>query len=101
MSSSIHKRNDFTKEEILEAIEKAEQEMIENGIVAVGDICNTADTLLQKQKGNLHYYNFIEACQPCAASNGCDSAKSRRCNCLRVVIFNKLIKDSSSNTKIQ
>ncbi|MBC8266807.1 MAG: amidohydrolase family protein [Flavobacteriales bacterium] len=61
VSSSIHKRNDFTKEEILEAIEKAEQEMIANGIVAVGDICNTVDTLLQKQKGNLHYYNFIEA----------------------------------------
>jgi cytosine/adenosine deaminase-related metal-dependent hydrolase len=34
--------------------------MTANGIVAVGDICNTADTLLQKQKGNLQYYNFIE-----------------------------------------
>ena len=34
--------------------------MIANGIVAVGDICNTSDTLLQKQKGNLQYYNFIE-----------------------------------------
>ena len=34
--------------------------MIKNGIVAVADICNTADTLFQKQKGNLEYYNFIE-----------------------------------------
>ena len=34
--------------------------MIANGIVAVGDICNTTDTLLQKQKENLKYYNFIE-----------------------------------------
>ena len=63
VSSSILKRNDFTKEEIQAAIEKAEQEMIKNGIVAVGDICNTKDTLSQKQKGNLQYYNFIEAVQ--------------------------------------
>ena len=34
--------------------------MMKNGIVAVGDICNTADTLYQKQKRNLEYYNFIE-----------------------------------------
>lgn len=60
VSSSIYKRDDFTKEEIQAAIEKAEQEMITNGIVAVGDICNTKDTLSQKQKGNLQYYNFIE-----------------------------------------
>ncbi|MBV9987255.1 MAG: amidohydrolase family protein [Chitinophagaceae bacterium] len=48
-------------EAIAEAIQKAEQEMIDNGIVAVGDICNNLSTLPQKQKGRLHYYNFIEA----------------------------------------
>ena len=42
------------------AIEAAETEMFENGIVAVGDICNTADTLAAKTKGKLAYYNFIE-----------------------------------------
>ena len=42
---------------------KAEEQMIKNGIVAVGDICNTTDTLFQKQKGNLLYYNFIETFQ--------------------------------------
>ncbi len=42
------------------AIADAEQEMLENGIVAVGDICNTADTLEQKRKGRLRYYNFVE-----------------------------------------
>ncbi|MEC7863760.1 MAG: amidohydrolase family protein, partial [Bacteroidota bacterium] len=57
---SVQKRNDFKKEEILAEIALAEQEMIENGIVGVGDICNTTDTLYQKQKGNLQYYNFIE-----------------------------------------
>ncbi len=45
---------------IADAIAKAEQEMLQNGIVAVGDICNTALTLPQKQQQNLYYHNFIE-----------------------------------------
>jgi aminodeoxyfutalosine deaminase len=51
----------FPEEEILEAIKQAEAEMIRNGIVAVGDICNNLHTLHQKQKNNLAYYNFAEA----------------------------------------
>ena len=58
--STIQERSNFTKDKILEAIENAEKEMMKNGIVAVGDICNTIDTLSQKQKDNLQYYNFIE-----------------------------------------
>jgi aminodeoxyfutalosine deaminase len=55
----MQKRN--TANELLtEAIEKAEQQMIENGIVAVGDICNTTNTIFQKTKNNLYYKNFIE-----------------------------------------
>jgi cytosine/adenosine deaminase-related metal-dependent hydrolase len=42
------------------AIEAAENEMYNNGIVAVGDICNTADTIAAKTKGKLAYYNFVE-----------------------------------------
>ena len=57
---SIQKRNSFSKENVLEAIEIAEQQMINNGIVGVGDVCNTIDTISQKKKGNLEYYNFIE-----------------------------------------
>jgi cytosine/adenosine deaminase-related metal-dependent hydrolase len=34
--------------------------MLDNGIVAVGDICNTADTVAQKALGRLYYHNFIE-----------------------------------------
>ncbi len=45
---------------ILSAIEKGEQEMLENGIVAVGDICNTTDTIITKNKSNIQYRNFIE-----------------------------------------
>jgi cytosine/adenosine deaminase-related metal-dependent hydrolase len=47
--------------EIFSAIEKGEEEMIGNGIVAVGDICNNLMTLPVKKKGRLAYQNFIEA----------------------------------------
>ena len=45
---------------IQEAILSAEDEMYNNGIVAVGDICNTLDTLSIKQKHKLAYYSFVE-----------------------------------------
>ncbi len=50
-----------TEELIIAAIDEAEMEMLRNGIVAVGDICNNAITVPQKIKGNLTYHNFIEA----------------------------------------
>ncbi len=50
----------FAEEEILNAIKDAEQEMAQNGIIAVGDICNNLFTLFQKRQRNLHYYNFVE-----------------------------------------
>lgn len=51
----------FPDEEIANAIHNGEEEMRNNGIVAVGDICNNASTFLQKQNGHISYYNFIEA----------------------------------------
>ncbi|MEK0422873.1 MAG: hypothetical protein RLZ95_783 [Bacteroidota bacterium] len=45
---------------IQEAIVNAENEMMANGIIAVGDISNTLDTLAQKAKHNLAYYTFVE-----------------------------------------
>jgi cytosine/adenosine deaminase-related metal-dependent hydrolase len=56
----VRKRHEFKKQVISQAILEAEHQMIKNGIVAVGDICNTLDTISQKGKGNLAYYNFIE-----------------------------------------
>jgi cytosine/adenosine deaminase-related metal-dependent hydrolase len=50
----------FNPEIIGDAIAGAEDEMLENGIVAVGDICNGMDTISQKQRQRLTYYNFIE-----------------------------------------
>ena len=49
------------EEEILKAIEKAEDEMLRNGIVAVGDIINNSLAIPQKIKQRIFYHNFIEA----------------------------------------
>lgn len=42
------------------AMQNAVQEMYKAGIVAVGDICNTNDSIIVKQQSLLHWYNFIE-----------------------------------------
>ena len=47
--------------EMRKAMEDSENEMLQNGIVAVGDICNSALTIPLKKKERLRYYNFIEA----------------------------------------
>lgn len=57
---SVVTQRHFPEDEILEAIALAENEMIQNGIVAVGDVSNNLLTLAQKQKQNLRYYNFVE-----------------------------------------
>ncbi|WP_301927505.1 amidohydrolase family protein [Ferruginibacter sp.] len=61
----------------LEAIQQAEMEMYEGGIVAVGDICNTTDSIAVKQKGSLYWHNFIEVSGfvDAAATARLDSAK--------------------------
>ncbi|AXY77167.1 amidohydrolase [Paraflavitalea soli] len=52
----------FVEEDtIFQAIADAETAMFQNGIVAVGDICNTVHTIPQKIKQRLYYHNFIEA----------------------------------------
>ncbi len=60
ISEIIPLRNKFPKEQISKAIVEAEQEMLDNGIVAVGDICNTDHTFEVKAKKRLYYRNFIE-----------------------------------------
>lgn len=58
------------------AIADADTEMQQNGIVAVGDICNTADTAEQKKKSSLFYHNFIEVAGfvPATAQSRFDAA---------------------------
>lgn len=57
---NVVSKKDFSQDEIASAIEKAERQMLDAGVVAVGDICNNSSSLLQKEKKNLMYYNFIE-----------------------------------------
>lgn len=45
---------------IQQEIETAEEEMYNNGIVAVGDIGNTADTASIKSKSRIRWQNFVE-----------------------------------------
>lgn len=56
----VIKNRNHSIEIIQEKIQQAEQQMLNNGIVAVGDISNTTDTFQQKQKNNLKYYTFVE-----------------------------------------
>jgi cytosine/adenosine deaminase-related metal-dependent hydrolase len=50
----------FDQNEIIDSIKLAEHEMLQCGIVAVGDVCNNTLSLLQKSDNRIHYYNFIE-----------------------------------------
>jgi cytosine/adenosine deaminase-related metal-dependent hydrolase len=59
LCSVVTKRN-FSDELIQQAIRDAEEEMYKNGIVAVGDIGNTADTAAVKSKSNINWQNFVE-----------------------------------------
>lgn len=58
--TQVMKDRHYPEHKILEAIDEAESEMLRNGIVAVGDICNNDLTLAQKSKARLWYHNFIE-----------------------------------------
>ena len=58
---NVVEQRHFPDEEILQSIQNAENEMLVNGIVAVGDICNNALSVSQKTKGRIYYHNFIEA----------------------------------------
>jgi aminodeoxyfutalosine deaminase len=49
-----------SNEEKLAAMQTAEAQMHNSGIVAVGDICNTADTLSIKQNSKIYWHTFIE-----------------------------------------
>ena len=57
---SVVTKRDFPREVIDHEIIKAEKEMYDNGIVAVGDIGNTADTAEVKSKSKIRWQNFVE-----------------------------------------
>jgi aminodeoxyfutalosine deaminase len=57
---SVVTKRDFSPDIIQQAIIEAEKEMYDNGIVAVGDIGNTADTADIKRKSKIRWQNFVE-----------------------------------------
>ena len=57
---SVVTKRDFPRDVIDQEIIKAEKEMYDNGIVAVGDIGNTADTAEIKSKSKIRWQNFVE-----------------------------------------
>ncbi len=60
ISHVIPSRAAVTQEEQRLAIIAADQEMYQNGIVAVGDISNTDLSFAQKAKQTIYYHTFIE-----------------------------------------
>lgn len=54
-------RKGVNEEEKIEAAFNAEKEMAANGIVAVGDICNSNATFVLKNNSNLAFHSFIES----------------------------------------
>lgn len=57
---SVVTKRGFDPAMIQQRIKEAEQEMYNNGIVAVGDICNTADAVPVKSKSKIRWQSFIE-----------------------------------------
>jgi cytosine/adenosine deaminase-related metal-dependent hydrolase len=57
---SVVTKRDFAPEIIQQEITRAEKEMYDNGIVAVGDIGNTADTADVKSISKIRWQNFVE-----------------------------------------
>lgn len=57
---SVVTKRGFDPAVVQQEIEKAETEMYNNGIVAVGDICNTADAVLVKSGSRMRWQSFIE-----------------------------------------
>lgn len=59
--SEVMKNRSADAHEILKAMEDADEEMYQNGIVAVGDISNQPVSASIKQKSKLYYHTFVEA----------------------------------------
>lgn len=54
-------RNDFTDEQKKTARHNGYNELLRNGVVAVGDIANTTDMVDVRALDGMHFYTFIEA----------------------------------------
>ena len=59
--SEVMKSRTADTSEIMKAMEQADEEMYQNGIVAAGDISNQAVSASVKQKSKIYYHTFVEA----------------------------------------
>ena len=57
---TVMKERFASEEEKYNSMVAAAKELYDNGTVAVGDICNTTDSIAVKQNSQLHWHNFIE-----------------------------------------
>lgn len=53
-------KGQFSENEILNRLQEGQEEMLRNGIAAVGDIANSRDTLELKIAKQLNYHTFVE-----------------------------------------
>ncbi len=53
-------RDSFTEQQVQRAIAQADLDMYREGVVAVGDISNSCDSLAVKAKSKIHYHTFVE-----------------------------------------
>lgn len=60
LTHAVQARKEIENEFVNESISKYDALMRQNGIVAVGDISNTANTLVQKKNSEIYYHTFVE-----------------------------------------
>lgn len=58
--SQIPTKRNEVKMDPQEAFKEGDRLMQEAGVIAVGDICNTADTIEVKTNSNIRYHSFVE-----------------------------------------
>lgn len=58
--NQVVSHRDVSQDLILGAIERGDEEMFQNGIVAVGDISNKNDTVNTKKESKIFYHTFVE-----------------------------------------
>ena len=58
--SQVNSRRKADLDNIYKEIQHSHDEMVRNGIVAVGDICNTSDSFTIKTSEEITYYSFVE-----------------------------------------
>lgn len=58
--SQVNSQRNTNLDIIYEKIQNSHDEMLRNGIVAVGDVCNTSDSFAVKTSEEITYHSFIE-----------------------------------------